>query len=278
MVQRIEGEPAGLLALPDEMLDAAIALLPEDDEFAVALTCTKMREAVKLAVTSSGRKKRRAQITSTSTGSVFGSLAKVRWAVSCGLRVKDLLIRKARDHDCPLEHLCWLLDLLPGAAARLCGLELGSRRAVQLGGALEANATLTKLDLRNNKISIQGAIGLGKALKVNKNLTELNLRSNQIGHGRPRRGPQGQRDADHAHPRLEPDRRFRRDRPRQGTRGQHPVESINTSQSGTVRQLTGRQSAVRLTSLWTRLLGTFGHCGHFAHVAVGTRALQTGSS
>jgi hypothetical protein len=175
----------GLLNLPDELLAAAVAHLPEDDKFAAALTCTRLRKAV---VSSERRITASLARTSTSIGSVFGSLAKLQWALSCGLSIDLQLARKAESG--PREHLLLLLDTLPRLPLMI-GLNLTeldivqkgilASGAIRLGKALEVSATLTKLNLRSNMIGDNGATGLGKALKVNATLVILGLCNNRIG-------------------------------------------------------------------------------------------------
>jgi hypothetical protein len=184
----VEGDCVSLLDLPSELLAAVVAHLPEDDELAAVLTCARLRKAV----ASSERRRTSLARTSTSTGSVFGSFAKLQWAVSCGLPV-DLIesqfVRKAKYG--PREHLRLLLESLPRLPLvrlkiHLTGLNLvnnqiGDAGAVGLGKALKANATLTTLFLYNKKIGDAGATGLGEGLKVNATLTKLWLHNNHIG-------------------------------------------------------------------------------------------------
>jgi hypothetical protein len=175
----------GLLALPDELLAAAVAHLPEDDEFAAALTCARLRKAV----ASSERRRTSLSRTSTSNGSVFRSLAKLQWAISCGLPIDSQLARKARYG--PREHLLLLLDTLPMlplvwlrihlTKLNVIFKQIGDVGAIGLGKALEVNTKLTELNLDGKQIGDAGPIGLCKALKINTTLTELNINSNQIG-------------------------------------------------------------------------------------------------
>jgi hypothetical protein len=144
----------GLLDLPDELFAITVAHLPEDDEFAAALACARLRKAV----ASSARPSTSPARTSTSIGSVFRSLAKLQWAISCGLPIDSELARKAKYG--PREHLLLLLDTLPGLP--LIGLRIHS----------------TKLDLCDKQIGDTGALGLAKALEVNKTLTNINLLRN----------------------------------------------------------------------------------------------------
>jgi hypothetical protein len=79
-----------LLDLPAELLAVVAAHLPEDDELAAALTCRKLREAVTCSAERNSR-----ECVSTSTDSVFGSVAKVLWALACGLPLESGLLARA---------------------------------------------------------------------------------------------------------------------------------------------------------------------------------------
>jgi hypothetical protein len=162
-------ECVGLLDFPDELLAAIGAHLPEDDEFAAALACARLRKAV----ASSARPSTSLARTSTSIGSVFRSLAKLQWAVSCGLPIDPQLARKAKCG--PPEYLLLLLHVLPRTRLNLEGNQIGDAGTIGLGKALEVNATLTDLDLSYNQIGDAGAIALCKALDVNATLTMLFL-------------------------------------------------------------------------------------------------------
>jgi Ran GTPase-activating protein (RanGAP) involved in mRNA processing and transport len=50
-----------------------------------------------------------------------------------------------------------------------------------LAQSLESNVSITKLDLRNNRISAEGGYALARAIKVNRTLTTIDLRWNDIG-------------------------------------------------------------------------------------------------
>jgi hypothetical protein len=107
----VEGDCVSLLDLPGELRPAVVAHLPEDDELAAAVTCARLRKAV----ASSERRRTSVARTSTSTGSVFGSFAKLQWAVSCGLPVNAQFVLMANYG--PREHLRLLLESLPKAAS-----------------------------------------------------------------------------------------------------------------------------------------------------------------
>jgi hypothetical protein len=79
-----------LLDLPPELLAVAAAHLPEDAELAVALTCRKLREAVKASEHRAARGR-----LSTSIASAFGSLAKLEWAATCGMPLSSKLLNHA---------------------------------------------------------------------------------------------------------------------------------------------------------------------------------------
>jgi hypothetical protein len=118
---------------------------------------------------------------------VFRSLAKLQWAISCGLPIDSQLARKAKYGL--RKHLRLLLDTLTRqpliglgihlTELYLCKKPIGDTGALGLAKALEVNATLTKLDLSFNEIGDAGAIGLAKALEVNGTLTRLNLNHNR---------------------------------------------------------------------------------------------------
>jgi hypothetical protein len=70
-----------LLDLPAELLLAIVALLLEDDELAAVLACRRLHEAV----AATERRLAGARL-STTIGSVFSSVSKLKWALSwCGL-------------------------------------------------------------------------------------------------------------------------------------------------------------------------------------------------
>jgi hypothetical protein len=186
---RDAGERVGLLDLPDELLAAAVAHLPEDDEFAAALTRARLRKAVAL---SEERRRKSLARTSTSTGSVFRSLAKLQWAISSGLPIDSIHSQFARKAQLgPREHVRVLLDSLPRlpltrlkiylTELNLSYNEIGDAGVVSLAKALEVNATLTTLWLIENQIGDTGACSLSNALEVNATLTKLNLSHNCIG-------------------------------------------------------------------------------------------------
>lgn len=62
--------------------------------------------------------------------------------------------------------------------------KIGDSGAQALSDALEVNTTLTKLNLSGNDISASGTRFLSKALKINASLTSLNLSSNKFGERR----------------------------------------------------------------------------------------------
>lgn len=59
--------------------------------------------------------------------------------------------------------------------------QFGDDGASGLGDALKSNSTLKLVNLKASKINDGGAQGLGECLKINNTLTELNLRGNRIG-------------------------------------------------------------------------------------------------
>ncbi|CAH3184204.1 unnamed protein product, partial [Porites lobata] len=66
-------------------------------------------------------------------------------------------------------------------AQSLGGKGINDTAVAVLAAVLEANTTLTNLNLSLNNIGSAGAESLATALKTNTNLTKLNLRSNNIG-------------------------------------------------------------------------------------------------
>jgi hypothetical protein len=91
-----------LLDLHAELLVFIAAQLTEDDELAASLACRKLREAV------AGTKRRAAGARlSTSIGSAFDSVDKLKWAVACGMPICGALLSPAARHG-QLEQLSWL--------------------------------------------------------------------------------------------------------------------------------------------------------------------------
>ena len=58
---------------------------------------------------------------------------------------------------------------------------IGVEGATAIAKALETNTTLSKLDLRGNNIGDEGATAIAKALETNTTLSSLNLTWNNIG-------------------------------------------------------------------------------------------------
>ncbi|XP_068732974.1 NLR family CARD domain-containing protein 3-like [Montipora capricornis] len=63
-----------------------------------------------------------------------------------------------------------------------CRPQIGDSCAAVLAHAIEANSTVTKLNLSCHEIGDSGVAALAKALEINSTLTELNLHGNKIGH------------------------------------------------------------------------------------------------
>jgi hypothetical protein len=92
-----------LLELPDDELALVVACLPADDELAVSLTCRALRKAAQNARGIEGRAGR----CTTSLTSLFSSLPKLQWGVSCGAVLRPRLCAIASSRGC-LAQLAWL--------------------------------------------------------------------------------------------------------------------------------------------------------------------------
>ena len=93
--------------------------------------------------------------------------------------------------ECKIENSCFHIDLartfgaflkVQKAKARNHGV-IDDAAAAVLAAVLDANTTLTNLDLQGNNIGPTGAESLSTALKTNTTLTHLDLSSNNIGPG-----------------------------------------------------------------------------------------------
>jgi len=69
----------------------------------------------------------------------------------------------------------------PLATLDLSWNAIGARGAAAIGDALQANETLTSLQLFSNEIDAEGAAALADGFKVNTKLAELNLSDNSLG-------------------------------------------------------------------------------------------------
>ena len=93
--------------------------------------------------------------------------------------------------ECKIENSCFYIHLartfgaclkVQQAQARNHGV-IDDAAAAVLASVLEANTTLTNLDLQGNNIGATGAESLSTALKTNTTLTHLDLSGNNIGPG-----------------------------------------------------------------------------------------------
>jgi len=64
---------------------------------------------------------------------------------------------------------------------QLFDCHMGPHGATMLGKALQANTSLTELNLSYNEVGDDGVTALGQALQVNTSLTKLNLHNSNVG-------------------------------------------------------------------------------------------------
>ena len=91
--------------------------------------------------------------------------------------------------ECKIENCYFHIDLARtfGASLEVQQAQARNRRVTDetavavLAAVLEANTTLTNLDLQGNNIGPAGAVSLATALKTNTTLTNLDLSYNNIG-------------------------------------------------------------------------------------------------
>jgi hypothetical protein len=133
------GRMPTLLDMPADVLHRLADLIDPNDEFAAALACRRLRDAL--------RNRRGPRTLTTHVCSLVGSLGRLRWGVACGAPVSDALYIDVADSG-DLRMLSWLCAqgrpwVVPmtsswtaAAAAHECGVELCDSAAA--GGHLSA--------------------------------------------------------------------------------------------------------------------------------------------